>query len=691
MRQDRNILAGGARVRPVQRAGQELAGPADPALVSTPVRVAGAHARTQVSRHSSATAPLTARHEWCTLVHSARNGNALCRIRVKLVPRVPALHRRSRFDVARLQRQVQPHRRALSEGNSRDMTVGLALSGGGTRGSFQLGAIKYLYEEWGVRPDVIVGTSVGALNGLMLAHGHTVGPLEAAWRSLTRNEDMYVEQPWLRQWRQEFGDTPDEWAAAIRAVVAPASITFASAGVAAVFFAPLAIGLLMQAGQRLQRLADRISEFASRSAAAPSIYSLDPLRDLAERAGAPWRLDIARVQESGIELRLAMVSLESGQVHYVDQNGYVRGTNEGAGPFHLLDAALASAGIPGVFPAVTLGEHTYVDGGVREVVPIRGAFEAGADLVYAISCSKIGADYAPSFRSAGFPDIAKRAVMDLLPDEILRSEMTPDGAGWRGTVIPISPDWNVNDSMTINPHNIALAIDYGWMQAADAMRRFDPGRPSEKAASIDPAFAVRARDAERMNFLEPVLRLADSALPVDKDIVLLGDDVGRGYFVDSGYVLTNTHISPWDIPEFVEKTGTKKGESSSSLSHEIVNAVEKTDEVARFLANVGRAAPSVEEDSEDLRARLAHEAALRPRTRSEQLSTEITVIRQELVHTVQALTIARGRGGKTIEQPRISWLLSVIPVLRSQLAAAVQERASLGGALPPDAGNWHLP
>ena len=45
----------------------------------------------------------------------------------------------------------------------------LCLSGGATRGSFQMGAIKCLYEVWGFRPDIIAATSVGAINGIKLA------------------------------------------------------------------------------------------------------------------------------------------------------------------------------------------------------------------------------------------------------------------------------------------------------------------------------------------------------------------------------------------------------------------------------------------------------------------------------------------------------------------------------------------
>ncbi|MDD2382504.1 MAG: patatin-like phospholipase family protein [Mariniphaga sp.] len=48
--------------------------------------------------------------------------------------------------------------------------TGLVLSGGGTRGFAHLGAIAALYEK-GIRPDVISGTSVGAIVGAFIAAG----------------------------------------------------------------------------------------------------------------------------------------------------------------------------------------------------------------------------------------------------------------------------------------------------------------------------------------------------------------------------------------------------------------------------------------------------------------------------------------------------------------------------------------
>lgn len=50
--------------------------------------------------------------------------------------------------------------------------TGLVLSGGGARGFAHLGVIQALYEN-GIYPDIISGTSAGAIIGAMIASGHT--------------------------------------------------------------------------------------------------------------------------------------------------------------------------------------------------------------------------------------------------------------------------------------------------------------------------------------------------------------------------------------------------------------------------------------------------------------------------------------------------------------------------------------
>jgi len=62
--------------------------------------------------------------------------------------------------------------------------VGLTLGSGGARGSAHVGVLKVL-EENKIRPDVIVGTSMGAEVGGAYAAGIEVDELAAIWQSIT--------------------------------------------------------------------------------------------------------------------------------------------------------------------------------------------------------------------------------------------------------------------------------------------------------------------------------------------------------------------------------------------------------------------------------------------------------------------------------------------------------------------------
>ena len=56
--------------------------------------------------------------------------------------------------------------------------LAFVLSGGGARGAFQVGALKALYEN-NIHPEILVGTSIGAVNAAFLAvHGINSSSIE---------------------------------------------------------------------------------------------------------------------------------------------------------------------------------------------------------------------------------------------------------------------------------------------------------------------------------------------------------------------------------------------------------------------------------------------------------------------------------------------------------------------------------
>ncbi|MDM8536714.1 patatin-like phospholipase family protein [Desulfobacterales bacterium HSG17] len=69
------------------------------------------------------------------------------------------------------------------------MKRALILAGGGSRGAFQIGVWKYLTERnW--KPDIICGTSVGAINAVGIGAGLDTSTLVKLWTSFNRRK-MY--------------------------------------------------------------------------------------------------------------------------------------------------------------------------------------------------------------------------------------------------------------------------------------------------------------------------------------------------------------------------------------------------------------------------------------------------------------------------------------------------------------------
>src|SRR3954451_6780828 len=79
------------------------------------------------------------------------------------------------------------------------MATAFVLSGGASLGSIQVGMLEALYER-GIRPDLIVGTSAGALNGAFIAERpqtvETAHQLGDVWRGLKRGQ-VFPVNPWI--------------------------------------------------------------------------------------------------------------------------------------------------------------------------------------------------------------------------------------------------------------------------------------------------------------------------------------------------------------------------------------------------------------------------------------------------------------------------------------------------------------
>lgn len=72
------------------------------------------------------------------------------------------------------------------------------LGGGGLLGAVEVGMLRALFER-GVDPDLILGTSVGALNGLVVAADPTPASVERLldlWADVAASNEVYADRTW---------------------------------------------------------------------------------------------------------------------------------------------------------------------------------------------------------------------------------------------------------------------------------------------------------------------------------------------------------------------------------------------------------------------------------------------------------------------------------------------------------------
>src|SRR5580698_2686951 len=87
-------------------------------------------------------------------------------------------------------------------------STAFVLAGGGTKGSFEVGALQYLIATEGILPDIITATSAGAIGAVVLAQArtlpefaHRVQQMEDDILAMTQTGFVFGQQPWLRALR----------------------------------------------------------------------------------------------------------------------------------------------------------------------------------------------------------------------------------------------------------------------------------------------------------------------------------------------------------------------------------------------------------------------------------------------------------------------------------------------------------
>jgi NTE family protein len=255
--------------------------------------------------------------------------------------------------------------------------IALVLAGGGARGAYEAGALAALapaLAKRGQAPDIIVGTSIGALNGAFFA-ARAHEPLQ----------DTATEA--LEMWRAL------RWGDALRPIVSPGEL-----------------GRLLGAGAMLAGLP---------GGGLAGLLDPAPLRGTLERL-VSFEAIARNVHDGALTAAAVVATAYASTRSVVFHHG---GPDLGLNPLRAIDYfataltpdhVLASAAIPGAFPAIEIrrppeARGWYGDGGVRLNAPLTPALALGAErvVVIGLNSSVTGA------RTSGQPD-ALDGVAQLL-------------------------------------------------------------------------------------------------------------------------------------------------------------------------------------------------------------------------------------------------------------------------------------
>ncbi|WP_176554702.1 patatin-like phospholipase family protein [Georgenia sp. 311] len=438
--------------------------------------------------------------------------------------------------------------------------TGLVLSGGGARTSFQIGALRYLYDEVGIAPTVITGTSAGAILAAVLSQSadpagqrRSLGQLERLLRETMTSSEMFAEQPWFTRLRERGptwmealerrrrrqgalgrsfqrvadlrhdistaaervarrevdGDLPVE-----QRVPAPGTAVADAAAATApsTRLQPDDAGEASRAAVRLLDSIELVRAVGQASADIEAIiegarrersmYRPGPLVD---RILDPEVFRASAVAASGVTVRVAVVGLESGELRYVTEDGVLVDRSDQPLPdeerVDIVQAVRASCAIPTVFPPVRLGRENYVDGGVRESLPAEIALgPLGVERCYAVVAGPPGVTRAESFDHKDMLSIVVRTTTQIMTDEVQRDEV---GRAREAGAVVVEPEFDVHDTLTIEPGLIAIAIDYGYLRAAEAHL----GASAEERAVTREAVLLRRRTwtAEQQLFADELM------------------------------------------------------------------------------------------------------------------------------------------------------------------------------------------
>lgn len=391
----------------------------------------------------------------------------------------------------------------------------LVLSGAGTKGAFEVGALAHLVGETGLAPTIITATSAGAILGTVLAQARTdaelaarVDELRADLLAMTSTDLVFAKQPWLAAFDDDpFGDAVDSFLTVRNRPPVPPDPDAPPAAPDPLDEAPTrrrhrgwhTFTAVLEALPAARRAKDNLAGHSG------SLLTLDPLEDAFRGRGAAGiaPIDPALVARPGLDLRLTVTALAAGETRYVTEDGSVVGPDArtpvpGARvgdhvDIDVIDGLLASSSVPMVFEPRPIGDDVYVDGGVLQNIPVQAALDLGATHVTAVLGVPLDPPRDPrDFTQVNFVGVFLRATSQIGFFERQRANLAvprPPGVG----LTVVAPTLDVVGPFEVAQGLMLLDMDYGWLRAAEATADVTDEVRQRAMAASDAATAARER------------------------------------------------------------------------------------------------------------------------------------------------------------------------------------------------------
>ena len=142
---------------------------------------------------------------------------------------------------------------------------------------------------------------------------------------------------------------------------------------------------------------------------ADSYASLSPLFNILNQ-----KVSLDKIRKSGREYQCAVVNTRTRKLRYISSKD--QSLTEDSFRKYLI----GSCSIPGIFPPVEINGNYYLDGGIREITPIKPAIKAGCDLIIVIKCSP---QELPELQKAPSDIDLLLSVVDTLVNEIYNNDI----------------------------------------------------------------------------------------------------------------------------------------------------------------------------------------------------------------------------------------------------------------------------